>query len=42
MEKDISKENIIGKSYVKIPLLGWIKLIFFEFKKPVNERGFCK
>jgi hypothetical protein len=41
MEKDISKDKIIGKSYFRIPFLGWIKLIFFEFKKPQNERGFC-
>src|SRR3989344_4635450 len=29
-ETSIPPENIIGKSAFKIPLLGWIKLIFFE------------
>ena len=42
MEKDINKNNVIGKSYLKIPYAGWIKLIFYEFSKPQSERGFCK
>jgi len=42
MEKDITKDKIIGKSYLRIPFAGWIKLIFYEFKKPQSERGFCK
>ena len=42
-EKDISSERIIGKAVFKTaPYLGWVKLIFFEGKKPISERGFCK
>ena len=41
IEKNISPENIIGKAtFIKAPYLGWIKLIFFEFKSP--NKGFCK
>ncbi len=41
IEKEISPNQIIGKGVFKIPLLGWIKLIFFE---PFRDsgRGFCK
>jgi signal peptidase I len=39
-EKNISPENIIGKAtFIKAPYLGWIKLIFFEFKNP--NKGLC-
>jgi signal peptidase I len=41
-ETKIYPQQIIGKSVIKIPLLGWIKLIFFEPFKPENERGLCK
>ncbi|MFH1290101.1 MAG: S26 family signal peptidase [Nanoarchaeota archaeon] len=41
-ETNISEERIIGKSVMRIPVLGWIKLIFFEPLRPVGERGFCK
>lgn len=41
-EHDISKEQILGKAIIRIPLLGWIKLIFFEPFRPAEERGFCK
>lgn len=42
IEKEIEKEQIIGKAIIKIPLAGWIKLIFFEPLKPSSERGLCK
>jgi len=42
MEKDIPEESIIGKSLVRIPLIGWLKLIFFEPLRPREQRGFCK
>lgn len=42
IEKNIEKENLIGKAVFKIPYLGWIKLIFFDVLKPESERGFCK
>jgi len=42
-EKNIAESSIIGKATgVRIPLLGWIKLIFYEpFRNP-SERGLCK
>ncbi len=42
VEKDIQESQILGKAIVKIPFLGWLKLIFFEPFKPENQRGFCK
>jgi len=42
IEKSISENQIIGKSVIKIPLIGWLKLIFFEPFKPESERGLCK
>jgi len=41
IEKDIPKEAIIGKSAMKIPLLGWIKLVIFEPFRSTNEKGLC-
>lgn len=42
-EKNIAEEEIIGKAVLKlVPYIGWGKLVFFEGKKPVSERGFCK
>lgn len=41
-ERNIKEEQLLGKPIVKIvPMLGWIKLIFFENQKPQNERGLC-
>lgn len=42
LEKNIQKENIIGKAYARIPLVGWLKLIFYEPLRPQSERGFCQ
>ena len=42
VEKEIAKEQIIGKSIFRIPFAGWLKLVFFEPFKPTEERGFCK
>ena len=41
IEKEISEEQVIGKAVARIPLVGWLKLIFFEPFKPANERGLC-
>lgn len=41
VEEEIFEEQIIGKALFKIPYIGWMKLIFFEFERPVNERGIC-
>lgn len=42
LEKNISKDALVGKAVGKIPLLGWIKLIFFEPFKEKSQQGFCK
>lgn len=42
VEKEILSSQIIGKAAVRIPGLGWLKLIFFEGLRPESERGFCK
>jgi len=40
-ETNIPEEMILGKASLRIPALGWIKLIFFEPFKPPRERWFC-
>ncbi len=40
-EKNIRKSQIIGKALFKVPFIGWAKLIFFEFNKPLDNRGLC-
>jgi signal peptidase I len=42
IEKNIPKNTILGRATIKIPLLGWIKLIFFEPFRPARDRGICK
>lgn len=42
LEQNIQQKNILGHAKAKIPLIGWIKLIFFEPFKPKDSRGFCK
>lgn len=42
-EKGIIEDQIIGKAVFKVvPFIGWVKLIFFEHTKPLEERGFCE
>ncbi len=41
IEKNIPESSIIGKAVIKIPLIGWVKLIFFEAFKSEEQRGFC-
>jgi signal peptidase I len=40
-EKSIAEEQLLGKAVFKIPYLGWIKLIFFDWRNPVSARGLC-
>ena len=41
-EKNISSEQIVGKAVFRVvPYLGWGKLIFFEGKRPISEKGSC-
>src|SRR3989344_3317873 len=39
-EKSINEDQVIGKAVAKIPYVGWIKLIFCDWRKPYGERGF--
>ncbi len=41
-ETSIPAGNILGKASFKIPLIGWIKLIFFEPFRPAEQRGLCE
>ena len=41
-ETDIAPGNVLGKSVIKIPLVGWVKLLFFEFSRPPEQRGLCR
>jgi signal peptidase I len=41
-ERSIQEGQLIGRATLKIaPYLGWIKLIFFEYRRPPEQRGFC-
>ena len=40
-ETQTSSSQVIGSAVLKIPHLGWAKLIFFDWQKPEGERGFC-
>ena len=41
-ERGIKEEQLIGKASFRLaPLLGWGKLIFYDWKKVPSERGFC-
>ncbi len=43
IEENIKEKQIIGKTtQLKVPLLGWIKLVFFEPFRDEYGRGFCK
>lgn len=40
-ETNIPEENVIGKASFRVPFIGWLKLVFFEFGRPDGERGLC-
>ena len=41
-ENGITGNQIVGKAVFKVaPYLGWVKLVFYDWQKPVSERGFC-
>jgi len=41
-EKQITEEQLVGKTAIKLaPYAGWIKLVFYDWKKPIGEKGFC-
>ena len=41
-EENIDQERLIGRAVLRIPFLGWVKLIFFEPFRSPRDRGFCK
>jgi signal peptidase I len=42
-ETNIKQNQIVGKAVFKIaPYIGWVKLIFFEYKQPASNKGFCE
>lgn len=42
-EREIKSNQLVGKAAFRIvPYLGWGKLIFFEYLRPISERGMCK
>jgi hypothetical protein len=41
-EREIKENQLVGKAVIRVaPWLGWVKLIFFEWAKTSEERGFC-
>ncbi|MEK6880160.1 MAG: hypothetical protein AABY22_11150 [Nanoarchaeota archaeon] len=40
-ETSTKNEQIIGRAVLKIPYLGWAKLVFFDWQKQEEERGLC-
>jgi hypothetical protein len=43
VEKNISEDQIVGKAVVRIaPYIGWGKLVFYEYKRPITDRGGCE
>ena len=40
-DKNIKKDQLVGKAVFRIPLVGWAKLIFFEKSRDPEDRGFC-
>lgn len=42
-ENKVTEEMLVGKAVARIaPYFGWIKLVFYDFQKPLEERGFCE
>lgn len=41
-EEEITQDQLIGKAVFKAaPYMGWVKLIFYDWQKPVSEKGLC-
>ena len=42
-EDRVTEEMLAGKAVARIaPYFGWIKLVFYDFQKPLEERGVCE
>ncbi|MBU4308863.1 MAG: signal peptidase I [Nanoarchaeota archaeon] len=43
VEKEIPEDTLVGKAVFRIaPFIGWGKLIFYDWRNPLSERGFCE
>jgi signal peptidase I len=43
IEQNITENMLVGKAAIKIaPYFGWIKLVFYDWQKPIGERGLCQ
>jgi len=40
-EISISQQQVIGKAVLKIPYIGWVKLVFYELLGKSAQPGFC-
>ena len=41
-EKEIKEEQLVGKAVFKVaPYFGWVKLVFYEWQRPLSDKGFC-
>lgn len=40
-EQNVPRENAIGRAVFRIPAIGWIKLIFFDWRNQPSQRGLC-
>lgn len=41
-ERNIQENQLVGKaSFRALPYLGWVKLVFYEWQKQPQDRGFC-
>lgn len=42
VEKNISRNQLVGRALFRVPFIGWAKLIFFEGERSPRERGLCR
>ena len=41
-EKEIKEEQLVGKAVFNVaPYFGWVKLVFYEWQRPLSDKGFC-
>ena len=41
-EDGVTEDMLVGKAVARItPYFGWVKLVFYDWQKPLEERGFC-
>jgi len=41
-EKNIEQEQLVGKAVFRAPYLGWVKLIFYDWKKAPSDKWLCR